>query len=70
MGYLGTGSGNFDLPATVDIDSKNHDTVYVADDFGNRVQKFTTTGNFILQLGTGHKDSADGQFDHPARSSS
>ncbi len=60
-GSLGTGDGQFDKSAGVEVDSA--DNVYVADRNNDRIQKFTSTGTFITKwgsLGTG-----DGQFDKP-----
>jgi hypothetical protein len=50
VGGQGTGSGHFDHPRGVAIDQSTGD-VYVQDAFNYRIQKFDSSGNFILMWG-------------------
>ena len=50
-GTDGFGPGQFDSPAGVAVDRAGN--VYVADSRNNRVQKFSSTGGFIRQWGSG-----------------
>jgi Caspase domain/Pentapeptide repeats (8 copies)/NHL repeat len=60
-GYIGSGDGQFNMPAGVAVDSSGN--VYVTD-FGNdRIQKFNSNGAFITKWGSPGK--ADGQFNCP-----
>jgi NHL repeat len=58
---LGDGQLNFVTGLAVD-DSLN---VYVADEGNNRVQKFTSTGLFLLKWGDISYATGDGQFNQP-----
>jgi tripartite motif-containing protein 71 len=66
---MGTfGEGQLTFPVGIDVDSAKN--VYVAEsgitnnqDVGNRVSKFSSTGQFIKSWGS--FGSADGQFAHP-----
>ena len=46
-GTPGTASGEFDTPSGIAVDS--HGNVYVADDGNDRIQKFNSTGGFLLE---------------------
>jgi DNA-binding beta-propeller fold protein YncE len=59
-GKYGTGDGELRLPWGVAVDSIGN--IYVADAANSRVQKFTSTGNFITKWGT--YGSGDSQFDY------
>ncbi len=48
-GLIGGGSGEFGAPRGVVVDPS--DNVYVMDNFNNRVQKFTSSGQFVLMFG-------------------
>ena len=58
MGFPGTGNGQFSNPIGVAVDSSGN--VYVTDANNNRVQKFTSTGNYITQWG--HFGNQNGNF--------
>ena len=60
-GSYGTGNGQFNYPWGVSIDSFGN--VYVADKGNNRIQKFDSSGNFILKWGS--YGTGDGQFKYP-----
>jgi len=63
-GSEGSGDGQFNQPQGIAADHKNHkNTVYVADTFNNRIQKFSSTGTFITKWGS--EGSGDGQFNWP-----
>ena len=49
-GSVGTGDGQFNLPVGLEADGSGN--VYVADKDNNRVQKFTTTGQFVTKWST------------------
>ena len=57
-GSQGTGDGQFMIPSGICIDSSG--LVYVTDFFSHHVQKFTSSGGFVLKWG---RD--DYQFDNP-----
>jgi tripartite motif-containing protein 71 len=60
IGKLGKNSGEFDLPTTVEIDSKSD---FIVNERGNeRIQKFDSKWNPILMWGS--KGSGDSQFCH------
>ncbi|MEK7496273.1 MAG: hypothetical protein AAB657_00010 [Patescibacteria group bacterium] len=50
-GTLGSGNGQFRFPSGVVVDSANN--VYVIEEEGSRVQKFTNQGNFIRSFSLG-----------------
>jgi DNA-binding beta-propeller fold protein YncE len=60
-GRPGSGGGQFDRPTGVAVDSGGK--VYVADTNNHRVQKFTSTGAFLSQLGA--FGGGGGQFNQP-----
>ena len=66
-GTIGSGNGQFSSLLEVAIDSAGN--VYVADTtsatptINNRIQKFTSNGDYLTQWGT--QGSGDGQFDRP-----
>jgi hypothetical protein len=60
-GSEGTGAGQFEYPKGIAIDG--NDNVYVADNWGNKIQKFTVAGGFLAQWGT--YGSAEGQLNSP-----
>ena len=60
-GTEGTGDGEFFRPSGVAVASDG--SVYVADDWNNRIQKFTFEGVFVTKWG--RYDGGDGQFDFP-----
>ena len=66
-GTYGTGQGQFDYPydITVDVDRDGleEDVVYVADHDNDRIQVFTTQGEFLREWGS--SGTGDGQFDCP-----
>lgn len=57
-GTLGTGQGEFNTPVGVATDADGN--VYVADVGNNRIQKFSSSGNFLLSWGS--SGSGNGQF--------
>ena len=60
-GSEGTGDGQFQAAWSVAVDGSG--SVYVADFSGDRVQKFTATGDYLTQWGT--SGSEPGQFADP-----
>jgi uncharacterized repeat protein (TIGR02543 family) len=52
---------NFLLPDSLAVDSSGN--VYVAESYNNRIQKFTSSGQFVTKLGS--LGSGDGQFNFP-----
>ena len=60
-GSEGSGTGKFDLPGGVAVDSSGN--VYVADTLNDRIQVFSSNGTFIAQFGS--YGYANGQFDSP-----
>ncbi len=60
-GSEGTGDGQFNLP--LDIARDSNDNIYVVDGSNNRVQKFDSNGNFLLEWGS--VGTGDGQFSFP-----
>ena len=63
FGTEGTGAGQFKYPHGLAID--NSGNIYVAEETGDRVQKFGPTGNYLGLLGVGSSGSANGQFSNP-----
>ncbi|NBO53179.1 MAG: BspA family leucine-rich repeat surface protein, partial [Actinobacteria bacterium] len=63
FGASGTGNGQFQLPFGIAIDASGN--IYVVDFNNHRVQKFTSAGSYLSQIGTGTSGSADGQFNNP-----
>ncbi|PIW32008.1 MAG: 6-bladed beta-propeller, partial [Nitrosopumilales archaeon CG15_BIG_FIL_POST_REV_8_21_14_020_37_12] len=61
FGQFGTGNGDFKTPEDVVFYANN---IYVADTSNNRIQKFDSAGNYILQFGS--RGSNDGQFRSPS----
>lgn len=63
-GTYGSGEGQFDRPYKIDVDHFGFDgAVYVSDPYNERVQKFTSDGQFITQWGG--KGTNPGQFRFP-----
>ena len=66
-GSFGAGNGDFSGPRGITVDSAGH--VYVVDSLNNRVEKFTSTGGYLSQVGcpTGacSPGSGPGQFKTP-----
>jgi len=60
-GTLGSGSGQFNVPGHMALDSAGN--VYVADTFNNRVEEFTSNGTFLTSIGT--MGSGIGQLVYP-----
>jgi len=56
-GENGSGSGQFDFPGGIAIDSDG--TVYVADSRNNRIQKFSPTGTFLGQFSASQPTAID-----------
>jgi len=50
-GAAGSGPGEFNTVHSVFIDHDDHDTIYAADRYNNRVQFFTPAGEFLGQWG-------------------
>ncbi len=64
IGKPGTGSGEFNSPGGIAIDSKSN--LYIADFLNQRIQKLTPQGKFIRQWGqTGKTGILSGQFNYP-----
>lgn len=61
-GSKGSGNGQFSIPYSIGIDSK--DMIYVVDRENHRIQKFDENGTFITKWGNG-RGSSDDQFDRP-----
>jgi DNA-binding beta-propeller fold protein YncE len=57
----GSDIGQLNYPAGVAVDSSGN--VYVADQYNNRIQKFSSTGGYLTQWGS--YGSGDGQFNYP-----
>lgn len=57
-GSSGVGDGQFSGPAGIDVDASGN--VWVAECNGSRVQKFSSTGTFLLKFGT--LGTGNGQF--------
>ena len=57
----GSGNGQFEYPYGIAVDSANN--VYVTDVPNNRVEKFTSSGNYLTQWGSA--GNGNGQFDLP-----
>ena len=60
-GSTGTGDGQFSQPPSIATDSQGN--VYVADSENDRIQKFTSSGDFILKWGT--EGSGNGELNNP-----
>ena len=58
----GSGDGQFSAPQDVAVDGSGN--VYVAESGNNRIQKFDSSGNFLLKWGT--PGFGDGQFNQPS----
>ncbi len=58
---MGTGNGQFIYLLGLAVASNG--SVYVADAFNNRIQKFTSEGVFVSTWGT--EGSDDGEFQYP-----
>jgi sugar lactone lactonase YvrE len=61
-GTQGSGQGEFDSPEALAVDGQG--AIYVADLAGDRVQKFSRTGSFVLEFGG--SGSGAGQLDGPS----
>jgi DNA-binding beta-propeller fold protein YncE len=62
FGSSGTVTGQFNNPNGVAIDAVGN--IYVVDSLNHRVQKFTSTGSYISQFGSGQSNQ-NGQFNTP-----
>jgi DNA-binding beta-propeller fold protein YncE len=62
FGSMGEGDGQFVWPTSLAIDS--HGDVYVADEWLNRISKYTKDGEFISKWGTA--GSGDGELSGPS----
>ena len=60
-GSEGSGDGQFDIPGDIDVDVSGN--VYVCDVHNNRIQKFSSSGNFIRTWGA--LGSGQGEFHFP-----
>ena len=60
-GTKGAGDGEFQNPVGVAVASDG--SVYVADSWNDRIQKFTSEGVFVSELGT--EGAGDWEFQHP-----
>jgi len=60
-GSMGTGTGQFNSPYSLVLDSKGN--IFVADMRNDRIQEFDTLGNFLMSWGT--TGTGDGQFRNP-----
>ena len=60
-GIRGSGDGEVEPPLSVAVASDG--SLYVADTYNHRVQKFTSEGVFVSKWGT--EGTGDGQFDEP-----
>jgi sugar lactone lactonase YvrE/plastocyanin len=58
FGTSGKGNGQFDTPHDIATDSNGN--IYVSDTVNNRIQKFSSNGNFLFAKGTTGKNN--GQF--------
>lgn len=61
FGSFGSLNGQFNAPSGIDLDASNN--LYVTDTDNQRIQKFTSTGTFLLKWGT--PGAGDGQFSIP-----
>jgi DNA-binding beta-propeller fold protein YncE len=61
FGSFGSAEGQFNRPLDVEIDRDGY--VFVADSGNNRIQKFTTTGDFVMSFG--EEGSGAGQLKNP-----
>ncbi|MGE5635174.1 MAG: hypothetical protein ACM3VV_08060 [Deltaproteobacteria bacterium] len=57
-GSHGNGEGEFYTPFDIAVDS--NDDIYVLDTYNNRVQKFTSNGDFIKMWGSQGNGDGDG----------
>ena len=60
IGSHGSGDGQFRSPTGIAISG---DVMFVAENGGNRIQKLTVTGEFLMKFGT--QGSGKGQLNHP-----
>jgi DNA-binding beta-propeller fold protein YncE len=58
QGTLGTGTGQFNFPAGLAMDTSGN--IYVADGANHRIQKFDSSGNYLTQWGS--LGNGNGQF--------
>jgi hypothetical protein len=61
-GSKGSGDGQFNIPYSIGIDSK--DKIYVVDRENHRIEKFDTNGTFIAKAGNG-RGSSNNQLNRP-----
>jgi subtilisin len=62
VGSVGSGSGQFNAPADVEVDPATGDLL-VADQNNNRIQRLNSKGEYLSQFGT--NGSGNGQFKSP-----
>ncbi len=62
FGGPGAGAGQFDTPSGIGVAADG--TVYVADTFNDRIERFDSAGNFLGEWGT--TGAGPGQFNSPA----
>ena len=60
IGSQGSGDGQFNYPQGITISG---DVIFVAENGGNRIQKLSVTGEFLMKFGT--QGSGNGQLYHP-----
>jgi len=56
-------AGQFDYPVGIGFDSE--DNLYVTESNNDRVQVFTSSGEYSYSIGTGTSGDAPGQFNNP-----
>jgi tripartite motif-containing protein 71 len=62
FGTDGTGNGQFTGIGDINVDSSGN--IYIADTYGQNIQKFDSSGNFLMKFGGIH-GGGDGEFDYP-----
>src|SRR4051794_41648317 len=64
-GSAGTGNGQFQVPSGIAVDGAGD--VYVADQNGNRIEKFDSQGNFLTAWGVGGSGNAPAKLNGAAQ---